>query len=95
MALGNHPWRPQYVPHPLNESIFDGDKLLMEKKSEFWKDGIKSSKECTKLASEIVEKTFKNLVENSLAENKSFAYEGHFANHETWSIPQKFKNANF
>lgn len=74
---------PQYIPESLASSIFDGDKLLMEKKIEFWKSGIRSSKECTKLAAEIVEKTFGNLVENSLAQNKSFAYEGHFINHET------------
>ncbi len=86
---------PQYVPESLASSIFDGDKLLMEKKIEFWKSGIRSSKECTKLAAEIVEKTFENLVENSLVQNSSFAYEGHFINHETWSIPQKFKAAGY
>jgi predicted ABC-type ATPase len=57
---------PHYVPAALSDSIFDGDKLLMVKKSEFWKKGIRSSKECTKLAAEIVEDTFDKLVEKSL-----------------------------
>lgn len=86
---------PHYVPAALSDSIFDGDKLLMVKKSEFWKKGIRSSKECTKLAAEIVEDTFDKLVEKSLGNSLDFAYEGHFTNHETWSIPQKFKNAGY
>jgi predicted ABC-type ATPase len=86
---------PEYIPQHLRESIFDGDKLLMQKKAEFWKSGIKSTKECTKLASEIVGNTFEDLVRDSLIQNSDFAYEGHFTNHETWSVPQKFKDAGY
>ena len=37
---------PDYIPSKLRDSIFDGDKLFMEKKSEIWASGVRSSKEC-------------------------------------------------
>jgi predicted ABC-type ATPase len=86
---------PDYIPGHLRGSIFDGDKLFMQKRSEFWVNGIKSHKECKKLAAEFVEKTFDNLVEASLQTNADFAYEGHFTNDATWGIPQRFKDAGY
>jgi predicted ABC-type ATPase len=86
---------PDYIPDHLRDSIFDGDKLFMQKRSEFWINGIKSHKECKKLAAEIVENNFDNLVESSLKTNSDFAYEGHFTNDATWGIPQKFKDAGY
>lgn len=58
-------------------------------------NGVKSHKECKKLAADYVEITFDNLVQNALNSNKSFAYEGHFTNDATWSIPIKFKEAGY
>ncbi|TAE14339.1 MAG: hypothetical protein EAZ47_08630 [Bacteroidetes bacterium] len=55
-----------YVPPELKDSIFDGDKLFMQKRSEYWKSGIKSHKECKKLAIEFVTKTFDSLVDSAL-----------------------------
>lgn len=86
---------PDYIPSHLSGSIFDGDKLFMQKRSDFWVNGIKSHKECKKLAVEFVEKTFDNLVEASLQTNTDFAYEGHFTNDATWGIPQRFKDAGY
>ncbi len=86
---------PDYIPIHLRDSIFDGDKLFMQKRSEFWVNGIKSHKECKKLAAEVVENTFDNLVESSLKTNSDFAYEGHFTNDATWGIPQKFKDSGY
>ena len=57
---------PEYIPEHLRDSIFDGDKLFMLKRSEFWLSGIKSHKECKKLAAEFVENTFDELVDISL-----------------------------
>lgn len=84
-----------YIPSHLRGSIFDGDKLFMQKRSEFWLKGIKSHKECKKLAAEVVETTFDNLVELALKNNSDFAYEGHFTNDATWGIPQKFKESGY
>lgn len=84
-----------YVPDHLKESIFDGDKLFMNKRREYWVSGIKSHKECKKLAAEFVEKSFEKLVKTSLAENFDFAYEGHFTTDATWRIPEIFKNSGY
>ena len=86
---------PNYIPSHLSASIFDGDKLFMQKRSEFWLSGIKSHKECKKLAAEVVQDTFASLVDLALAGNADFAYEGHFTNDATWGIPQRFKDAGY
>lgn len=86
---------PDYVPIHLSNTIFDGDKLFMQKRSEFWQNGIKSHKECRKLAAEVVESTFDYLVETALESNIDFAYEGHFTNDATWGVPQRFKDAGY
>ncbi|MCU0404517.1 MAG: zeta toxin family protein [Chitinophagaceae bacterium] len=81
-----------YLPqHLQNISIFDGDKLFMQKKSEFWRSGIKSYKECKRLAFAYVEETFDLLVEKALIDKTDFVYEGHFTNEATWDIPRRFK----
>jgi len=86
---------PDYMPNHLKSLVFDGDKLFMQKRSEFWINGIKSHKECKKLAGEFVENTFDELVASSLKEMADFAYEGHFTNDATWTIPKKFKEAGY
>ena len=86
---------PDYIPYHLRDSIFDGDKLFMEKRKEFWADGIRPHKECKILASEIVENTFDELVNSSLKNRTDFAYEGHFTNDATWDIPKRFKDAGY
>ena len=88
---------PDYLPPHITQSqpIFDGDKLFMQKRNEFWRSGVKSHKECKRLAMEIVENTFEQLVEQSLSQRIDFAYEGHFTNEATWDIPRKFLQAGF
>lgn len=86
---------PDYVPEHLRSSIFDGDKLFMQKRSEFWRKGIRSHKECKKLALEIVENTFDNLITTALATHSDLAYEGHFTNDATWDIPKNFKEKGY
>ncbi len=84
-----------YIPDQLRDFLFDGDKLFMQKKSELWRNGIKSIKECKILASEFVDNTFDSLVESALNQNKDMAYEGHFTEDVNWSIPQNFKDAGY
>lgn len=88
---------PDYLPLHIQQqaNIFDGDKLFMQKRSEYWNAGIQSHKECRKLALEFVEETFENLVAAALSSNADFAYEGHFTNEATWDIPRKFKAAGY
>jgi len=75
---------PDYIPEALRSTIFDGDKLFMQKRSEFWNSGIRSPKECKKLAMEVVQHTFDDLVQTALTKNEDLAYEGHFTNDATW-----------
>jgi len=84
---------PNYIPKKLRDSIFDGDKLFMEKKSELWNNGLKSIKECRKLAFEIVVNTFEKLVNDAIHNNVDFVYKGHFTNEATWDVPKRFKEA--
>ena len=65
-----------YIPVHLRNSIFDGDKLFMQKRSEFWVNGIRYHKECKKLAAEVVENTFDELAESSLKTNAAFMAAG-------------------
>ena len=87
---------PDYLPeHMQQRPVFDGDKLFMEKRGELWRSGIKSHKECRKLAYEYTSDTFDELVENTLAARSDFAYEGHFTNEATWETPKRFKKEGY
>lgn len=87
---------PDYLPeHIQQHPVFDGDKLFMEKRSELWRSGIKSHKECRKLAYEYTSNTFDELVEKALAIRSDFSYEGHFTNEATWEIPKRFKEEGY
>lgn len=88
---------PDYLPPFIQQQcqVFDGDKLFMQKQRELWKTGITANKEAKKLAFEFVEETFDSLVENALAANSNFAYEGYFTNEATWDIPRRFQTAGY
>ncbi len=86
---------PDYIPKKLRNSIFDGDKLFIEKRNEIWAAGVKSPKECKNRAFEIVVETFEKLVENSINNKVDFVYEGHFTNEATWDVPKKFKAVGY
>jgi predicted ABC-type ATPase len=87
---------PEYLPAHIRRhcSVFDGDRLYVEKRKEFWLT-TRSPKECKKLAYAFVTKTFDDLVEKSLFEKLDFAYEGHFTNEATWEIPRRFITAGY
>lgn len=88
---------PDYLPQHIRQknTVFDGDKLYMQKQKELWQSGIRAHKELKKLAFEFVEKTFDSLVENALNTNTDFVYEGHFTNDATWDIPKIFKEKGY
>ncbi len=60
---------PDYLPPHIRQQgpVFDGDKLFIEKRNEFWRSGIKSHKQCKRLAWAFVEETFDSRVETALA----------------------------
>jgi predicted ABC-type ATPase len=86
-----------YLPEHIQNkySIFDGDKLFMQKQKELWNTGIKAHKEARKLAYQYVSDTFDQLVERALEANDTFVYEGHFTNDSTWDIPEMFKSRGY
>ena len=88
---------PDYLPQHIrqNNTVFDGDKLYMQKQKELWQSGIRAHKESKKLAFEFVERTFDSWVGNALDANADFVYEGHFTNDATWSIPKMFKEKGY
>lgn len=88
---------PDYLPQQIreNNTVFDGDKLFVQKRAALWKEGIKANKESKRLALEHVEATFDGLVENALVNRTDFVYEGHFTNEATWDIPRRFKAAGY
>lgn len=85
-----------FLPDDYQEhTIFDGDKLFLEKRSELWRQGIKANKEARNLAADHVEKTFDRLVDQAIAGNNDFLYEGHFTNDATWDVPLRFKRSGY
>jgi len=74
--------------------IFDGDIFYTQKSTEFYKIN-KSSKESRKLAEEALEEEFLRLVDLSITEKSSFAYEGHFTGRGAWKVPERFKSEGF
>lgn len=76
-------------------SIFDGDKLFVNKQKELWASGITAHKEAKKIAHQFVIDTFDHLTANALTLNETFVYEGHFTNEATWDIPKQFKAAGY
>ncbi len=88
---------PDYLPFEIQQNckVFDGDKLFMDKQSELWRSGMRAHKEAKKIAFAFVEETFDSLVEDAIASNSDFVYEGHFTNDATWNIPQRFKENGY
>lgn len=84
---------PEYIQKEC--TVFDGDKLFMQKQRELWASGMRAHKEAKKIALAFVEETFDKLVEKALTEKTHFVYEGHFTNDATWDIPKRFKEKGY
>lgn len=88
---------PDYLPEHIREknNLFDGDLLFMRKRTSLYQSGIRSHKECKKLAFAWLTEHFEELVAQAIAGNTDFSYEGHFTNEATWDIPRRFKSAGY
>lgn len=67
----------------------------MRKKGELWNSGLKVVKECNRIASDFVEDQFRRLYSAALEKNLDFAYEGHFTNDASWTVPKMFKKSKY
>jgi predicted ABC-type ATPase len=86
-----------YVPENVlaDSSIFDGDKLYMQKHLELWKSGMRVDKKIKEIANDFVIDTFNSLVDEAIGSRKHFAYEGHFTEDSSWNIPRLLKNKGY
>jgi len=88
---------PSYLPENIQNScsVFDGDKLFMQRRKALWDAGSRAIKEIKKIANMEVAEMFDNLVDESIKQNADFVYEGHFTNDATWDIPKRFKECGY
>jgi len=86
-----------YLPQEIqsNYTIFDGDKLFMQKRKELYGSVTRSHKEARNLAYEWLQREFESLVESALTHNRTFVYEGHFTSDSTWDVPKRFKDCGY
>lgn len=86
-----------YIPQEIlkNHTIFDGDKLFGEKRTELLKEKRMTVKEARNLANEWLIEHFQNLVATALKNKDHFVYEGHFSEDATWDIVKRFKKAGY
>jgi hypothetical protein len=86
---------PVFLPEHIQQQceVFNGDKLVEDKKKELYKSGMRAFKEARNIAHEHLYNVWEALHNEHLQNKTNFAYEGHFTNEETWSVPRKFKEA--
>lgn len=88
---------PDYLPEYITSkyTVFDGDKLFLEKRREIFLTKAKSYKEARNLAVEWLEEHFISLVEEALGNCDHFVYEGHFSTEGPWQTPRRFKDNGY
>lgn len=88
---------PGYLPEHIssNYTVFDGDKLFLEKRRELYPAKTKSHKEARNMATEWLEEHFVSLVDEALNRDDHFVYEGHFSTEGPWQTPRRFKDNGY
>lgn len=88
---------PEYLPHHIKKicTVFDGDKLTLNKTKELFATGLHSHKEAKALANEWIGFHFNEQVENAISKSDHFAYEGHFREASTWKVIETFKKNGY
>lgn len=76
-------------------TVFDGDKLTLQKKREFYLAGVKSLKEAGRRALDWLFENFESQVKKALKEKHDFVYEGHLPEDANWKTPKRFKRAGY
>lgn len=78
-----------------NYTVFDGDKLAMQKRIAVYKSITPSLKEANRIANEWVYEYFEELVSKAFSTKDDFVYEGHLPNSDNWEILKRFKSEGY
>lgn len=86
-----------YLPEVIqaNHTVFDGDKLGLEKKREFYKKITPSLKEAERMALAWLFEHFEELVQRAIKDKTDFVYEGHLPEDANWKTPKRFTRAGY
>jgi predicted ABC-type ATPase len=84
---------PDYIQRAC--TVFDGDKLFLEKQRELLKDRKITPKEARNLANDWLIEYFQQQVDDALNSKNHFAYEGHFSEESSWNIISRFKSSGY
>jgi predicted ABC-type ATPase len=88
-----HDYLPKHIQN--NYTIFDGDKLFINKRKELYLEHARTHKEARRLAIEWLINHFESLVDDALNRKDTFVYEGHFTSNSTWDVPKRFKGNGY
>lgn len=86
-----------YLPEIVQENftVFDGDKLTLQKKREFYKSQTPSLKEAERMALAWLFDHFEKSVQKAIKDKADFVYEGHLPEDANWKTPKRFKRAGY
>jgi predicted ABC-type ATPase len=95
-GAGKSSFGASYLPqHLQGYTIFDGDKLFMQKRREIYPFLTPSHKEAGRIALEWLHEYFETCVTTAIKNNDHFIYEGHLPEDGNWITPQRFKEAGY
>lgn len=87
----------EYLPLHIRMActVFDGDKLTLDKTKELLATNLHSRKDAKALANEWIGVHFNEQVKKAINQANHFAYEGHFREESTWKVIDKFKRKGY
>jgi predicted ABC-type ATPase len=95
-GAGKSSFGASYLPENLQgNTIFDGDKLFMQKRRQLYPAQTPSHKEAGRRALEWLHEYFEDCVAAAIKNNDHFVYEGHLPEDANWITPQRFKAAGY
>ncbi|MGF2412446.1 zeta toxin family protein [Ferruginibacter sp.] len=95
-GAGKSSFGTAYLPQHLQGfTIFDGDKLFMQKRRQVYSAQTPSHKEAGRIALEWLHEYFETCVTAAIKKNDDFIYEGHLPDDGNWVTPERFKAAGY
>ena len=95
-GAGKSSFGTSYLPEKLQGyTVFDGDKLFMQKRRKVYPAQTPSHKEAGRIALEWLHEYFEDCVAAAIKNKDHFIYEGHLPEDGNWITPQRFKAAGY